>query len=223
MGGSMLYQVLEPLPDRASALLTARTLLDRFGEGDPDDVSLDFLQIATREQFEHARQYFAHGAFNCSEKDLRSPGIAQTWRTLRSLGFLESEPGWVDTRLEPELAALWPLPHRANFMLTRGSIPSTFPVRDSDWYTEEEIDDAVEACGPLSLDVSWSSALRGLPAAKLCGVQLCLNSSWTGTGPEPDPGVHTVYLSIGTRNPEEVALDWLGRTGLRFGQGLWGW
>ncbi|MFG2858459.1 hypothetical protein ACGFZ9_49360 [Streptomyces mirabilis] len=118
----------------------------------------------------------------------------------------------------PELASLWPLPQGVQFQLMQGKTPSTFPLRDCDECTETEIDGAVAACGPLSIDISWFSALRGLPNPNLCGVQLCLNSTWTEQCSEADPGRHSVSLSIGTRNSDVDARDWLQGTGLRFGE-----
>ncbi|MGW3446516.1 hypothetical protein [Streptomyces sp. NPDC001076] len=53
--------------------------------------------------------------------------------------------------------------------------------------------------GPLSFDVGWYAALRGLPSGKLRGVQLCRNSVWTSQSAEPAQGTHGVHLSIGTR------------------------
>ncbi|MEU6281351.1 hypothetical protein [Streptomyces sp. NPDC047028] len=223
MGASMLYQVLEPLPDGETALRFARQLLARFGAGAPELPSLAFEDIATREQFQHARRYFTGGAFSRSTGDRREPRVEELWETLDRLGFRDRSEGWVGTELQSELAPLWPLPPEVSFQLTNGRTPHTFPVRDPDECTEKEIDDAVAACGPLSIDIGWLSALRGLPSAKLCGVQLCLNSRWTVQCSEPDPGRHAVYLSIGTRNPDEAAQDWLRATGLRLGKAQLGW
>ncbi|QHA08980.1 hypothetical protein GQF42_42225 [Streptomyces broussonetiae] len=223
MGASMLYQVLEPLPDARNALLFARQLLARFGVGTPDMPSLSFNDIATEEQFHHARQYFTCGTFLCSQRDLQDSHVQELWQTLDRMGFRDTSPGWVETELQPELSSLWPLPQKVQFQLMKGKTPSTFPIRDQDECTETEIDDAVAACGPLSIDIDWFSALRGLPSSNLCGVQLCLNSRWTEQCSEPAPGRHNVYLSIGTRNSDEVARDWLRGTGLRFGESQLGW
>ncbi|MFJ1610890.1 hypothetical protein ACIOHS_47515 [Streptomyces sp. NPDC088253] len=223
MGASMLYQVLEPLPDARSALLFARQLLTRLGAATPDMPSLSFNDIATQEQFQYARQYFTCGTFLCSKRDLQDSRVQQLWQTLHRLGFRDASLGWVETELQPELASLWPLPQGVHFQLMKGRTPSTFPIRDSDECTEMEIDGAVAVCGPLSIDISWFSALRGLPNLNLCGVQLCLNSRWTEQCSEPDPGRHTVYLSIGTRNSDADARDWLQGTGLRFGESQLGW
>ena len=223
MGASMLYQVLEPLPDARSALLFARRLLARYGAGTPDMPSLAFNDIATQEQFQYARRYFTCGTFLCSKRDLLDSRVQELWQILDRLGFRETSPGWVETELQPELASLWPLPQGVQFQLMEGKKPSTFPLRDCDECTETEIDEAVTACGPLSIDISWFSALGGLPSANLCGVQLCLNSTWTEQCSEPDPGRHSVYLSIGTRSSEEDVQEWLHGTGLRLGKGLLGW
>jgi hypothetical protein len=223
MGASMLYEVLEPLPDARSALLFARQLLARFGAGAPDLPALCFNDIATQEQFHYARQYFTCGTFLCSKQDLQDSRVQELWETLDRLGFRDTSLGWVETELQPELASLWPLPQGVQFQLMKGKTPSTFPIRDSDECTETKIDGAVAACGPLSIDISWFSVLRGLPNSNLCGVQLCLNSTWTEQCSEPDPGRHTVYLSIGTRNSDADARDWLQGTGLRFGKSQLGW
>ncbi|WP_129311452.1 hypothetical protein [Streptomyces sp. L2] len=223
MGASMLYQVLEPLPDRRTALRFARHLLARFGAGAPDLPSLAFEDIATREQFHHARRYFTCGAFSCSTRDLQDSRVQELWRTLGRLGLQDRSDGWVETELEPGLGSLWPLPEGVSFQLLRGRRPATFPVRDPDECTETEIDDTVAACGPLSIGIGWLSPLRGLPSATLCGVQLCLNSRWTVQCGEPDPGRHAVYLSIGTRTRDEAAQEWLRATGLRLGKAQSGW
>ncbi|GAA2300979.1 hypothetical protein GCM10010234_49790 [Streptomyces hawaiiensis] len=224
MGASWLYEVLEPVPDAWSGLQLARRLLGRFGDGTPDLPSLSFDDIATREQFRYARRYFTCGTFLCSKRDLRDSRVQDFWQTLYRLGFRDTlSPGWVETELQPELASLWPLPPGVQFQLMNGKTPSSFPIRDCDECTETEIDDAVAACGPLSLDISWISALRGLPSNNLCGVQLCLNSIWTQQCSEPDPGRHRVYVSIGTRNSDDAAREWLHGTGLRFGEPHMGW
>ncbi|MFD3499382.1 hypothetical protein [Streptomyces sp. NPDC058678] len=223
MGASMLYQVLEPLPDARTALLFARELLARFGTGTPDMPSLSFNDIATREQFHYARQYFTCGTFLSSKRDLQDSRVQELWQTLYGLGLRDTSTGWVETELQPELASLWPLPQGVRFQLMKGEAPSTFPIRDCDECTEAEIDRAVAACGPLSIDIDWFWALRGLPSSNLCGVQLCLNSTWTEQYSEPDPGRHAVYLSIGTRNSDEDVRDWLQGTGLRLGKSQLGW
>lgn len=224
MGASMLYQVMEPLPDARSALLFARQLLARFGTGAPDMPSLTFNDIATQGQFQYARQYFTCGTFLCSKQDLQDSRVQELWQTLYHLGFRDTfVPGWVETELQPELHSLWPLPQGVRFQLMTGRTPSTFPIRDCDECTETEIDSAVAACGPLSINISWFSALRGLPNSNLCGIELCLNSTWTEQCSEPDPGRHNVYISIGTRNSDDAARNWLQSTGLRFGQPQMGW
>ncbi|QIZ00690.1 hypothetical protein HEP87_51875 [Streptomyces sp. S1D4-11] len=223
MGASMLYQVLEPLPDARSALRFARQLLTQLGAGTPDLPSLSFNDIATQEQFQYARQYFTCGTFLCSRRDLQDSRVQELWQTLHHLGFRDTSSGWVETELQPELASLWPLPQGVQFQLMKGKTPSTFPIRDSDECTEGEIDGAVAVCGPLSIDIAWFSALRDLPNSNLGGVQLCLNSTWIEQCSEPDPGRHTVYLSIGTRNSDASARDWLKGTGLRFGEPQLGW
>src|SRR5215470_10843003 len=106
MGASMLYEVHEPLPDARSALLFARDLPARFGTGEPDPPALAFGDIATREQFLHARRYFTGGAFSCSQSSLGDPRVRELWGTLDSLGLRDSCGGWVETELQHGLASL---------------------------------------------------------------------------------------------------------------------
>lgn len=148
MGASMLYQVLEPLPDARSALRFARELLAQLGADTPDLPSLSFNDIATQEQFQYARQYFTCGTFLSSKRDLQDSRVQELWQTLYHLGFRDTSSGWVETELQPELASLWPLPQGVQFQLMKGKTPSTFPIRDSDECTESEIDCAVAVCGP---------------------------------------------------------------------------
>jgi len=224
VGASTLYQVGDALPDAGGALAFARQLMDRFGSGAAEGADFALNDIATVEQFHYARRYFGHGTFMGSERYLHDPGYREFWQTLARWGFEEKYEGlWVETDLQPQLAALWPLPEGVEFQLTTGSTPSTFPFSATYDWSETDIDIAVAAAGPLSVDIAWFSPLRGLPAPKLCGVQLCLNGVWTVQCSEPAPGVHSVYLSIGTRNSEEIAERWLHGTGLDVGEGLAGW
>ena len=224
MGASMLYEVLTPLPDARSALACARQLLAQFGTGTSGRPSLEFNDVVTEEQFRYARRYFTRGVFLSSERYLQDPGVRKLWQTLERWGFEDLDEGcWVETELQAELAALWPLPEGVQFMLQKGTTPSTFPGRTADDWTESDIDAAVAATGPLTIGISWVARLRGLPAAKLCGIQLCLNGVWTEQCSEPAPGTHTVYLSIGTRNPDDIADEWLRATGLHIGRAKQGW
>ncbi|QMU70494.1 hypothetical protein [Streptacidiphilus sp. P02-A3a] len=223
MGASTLYQVGNALPNASSALACARQLLTRFGTG-AARAEFAFNDIATSEQFHYARRYFSHGTFMGDERYLNAPGYREFWQTLARWGFEEKYEGlWVETDLQPQLAALWPLPEGVQFQLLSGSTPRTFPLRSGDDLTAPEMDIAVAAVGPLTVDINWYSSLLGLPAPKLCGVQLCLNGVWTVQCSEPAPGAHAVYLSIGTQNSEEIAERWLHETGLDVGEGLAGW
>ncbi|MHA6757765.1 hypothetical protein [Streptacidiphilus sp. PAMC 29251] len=224
MGASTLYQVGDALPDVSSALAFARQLLTRFGTGTAARADFSLNDIATVEQFQYARRYFNHGTFMGDERYLHDPRYREFWRTLARWGFEEKYEGlWVETELQPQLAALWPLPEGVQFQLQEGRTPDTFPFSAAHTWIEPEIDIAVAAAGPLTVDIAWDSPLRGLPAPKLCGVQLCLNGVWTVQCSASAPGVHTVYLSIGTRNSEEIAERWLHDTGLDVGEDLAGW
>ncbi|MGW3631721.1 hypothetical protein ACWD7F_16395 [Streptomyces sp. NPDC005122] len=144
------------------------------------------------------------------------------WEGLRRLDVERGDdPYRVGVDLTPELATLWPSPAAVVLELEQvDTLPFGPPSLDN--CTGAEVDDMVAAAGPLGLDVHWYAALRGLPAAKLCGVQLCVNSAWRAQCSESAPGNHAVYLSIGTRN-RDVQDDWLRAIGLNLGPARSGW
>ncbi|MFI1172846.1 hypothetical protein [Streptomyces melanogenes] len=224
---SFLYQVLEPLPDAAGALGRARELLGEFGESASDPCP-EVGPAVTLEQFHRARRYFTRGALSRideSRSRLRPEELDELLQVLARTGALRSfhdGDDWMDVELRPELAGVWPLVEEAGLQLElRAWDAPPFPEIDEDC-TEAELDVVVQAAGPLGLSVYWYAALRGLPSAKLCGVQLCLNSRWSSGAPVPAPGTHAVYLSIGTRN-RDIEDAWLHKTGLRLGPPLTGW
>ncbi|MEU9170273.1 hypothetical protein AB0D34_21115 [Streptomyces sp. NPDC048420] len=223
MGMSMLYEVLEPLPDAESALRRARELLSEFAEW-VDDPGLPVTgPVITAEQYAHASRFFREGWFMTHDGH-RFPetGLEDFWTRLHALGGPRGEsPYEVQVELTPELAALWPLPAEICLQPLRDAWPPLV-VSDLETCREADIDALVADVGPLSFDVHWDAALRGLPSSKLCGVQLCLNSVWTSQCPEPEQGTHGVYLSIGTRN-QDVQEEWLAGTGLALGEALLGW
>ncbi|MFE9448898.1 hypothetical protein [Streptomyces sp. NPDC006739] len=223
---SMLYQVLEPLPDAVGALGRARELLGEFAEWADEPYSPEIGPVVTVEQFHYARRYFGEAVFACRDGRRFPPERLVEFRSVidRTGGLRGGDDYGVEVELRPEFAELWPLVEKweLELNLPGWSVPP-FRVRpDDESCTEAELDLMVEAVGPLGFDVAWDGALRGLPSSKLCGVQLCLNSVWDVQCTEPAPGTHAVYLSIGTRN-RDVAEEWLSRTGLSLGPALVGW
>jgi hypothetical protein len=223
---SLLYQVLEPLPDAMSALRRARELLGVFAEWVDDPFSPEVGPVVTVEQFHHARRYFPRGAFTCRDDSPFPPdGLVEFWRVVARTDALRGGDAYrVEVELRSEIAEVWPLIEEWGLQLELpGWSTPPFMVREHDESsTEAELDLMVQAVGPLGFDVSWEGALRGLPSSKLCGVQLCLNSVWTDQCTEPAPGTHAVYLSIGTRN-RQVQEEWLHKTGLSLGPAVVGW
>lgn len=220
---SMLYEVLEPLPDAESALRRARELLDEFAEWVDDPEAPEAGSIVTAEQYAHASGRFREGWIQThAGRRFPETGLEDFWTRLHALGVPRGEdPFQVPVELTPELAALWPLPAE----LCLQPLPDVWPplvLSDLDTCREADVDALVADVGPLSFDVHWHAALRGLPAGKLCGVQLCLNSVWTSQSAEPAQGTHGVYLSIGTKN-RHVEEEWLAGTGLTLGEALLGW
>lgn len=223
MGMSLLYRVLEPLPDARTALDRARELLSEFGEWVDDPETPDLGSVVTVDQFWHARVYFGRGEWRtASGRPFPEEGMDGFWEGLRRLGVDRGDDAYrVEVDLTPELATLWPLPAEVELEPARVDA-SPFGLPSLDTCTEAEVDQMVAAAGPLGLDVHWYAGLRGLPSSKLCGVQLCVNSVWTEQCSEPAPGNHAVYLSIGTRN-RDVQDDWLRATGLTLGPAQTGW
>jgi hypothetical protein len=220
---SLLYEVLEPLPDAHSALERARGLLREFGECVDAPEMPELGTVVTVEQFNHARVYFARGEWR-TQTGFRFPeeGLGDFWAGLQRLGVPRGDDAYrVEVDLTSGLATLWPLPAGIQLELERDdTLPFGPPSVDN--CTEAEVDAMVAAVGPLAFEVQWYASLRGLPASKLCGVQLCINSVWTEGCSEPAPGNHAVYLSIGTKN-RDVQDEWLRATGLSLGQALSGW
>ncbi|WP_377272702.1 hypothetical protein [Peterkaempfera sp. SMS 1(5)a] len=109
------------------------------------------------------------------------------------------------------------------------SLGGTAPLGDEDTEeddctTETTLDAMVSGLGPPTLDVQWEGPLQGLPDARMCGVQLCLNSEWTSRHAEPCPGAFNVHLSIGTRLADQAVMDeWLRDSGLPLGAAQPGW
>jgi hypothetical protein len=220
---SLLYEVLEPLPDADSALRRARELLRDFAAGVDDPETPEIGAVVTAEQFAHACNFFRQGAF-WTRTGHRFPetGLEDFWARLEQLGVARGEDPWeVPVELRPELQRLWPLPSEVWLELWREDRPP-FGFISLDTCAEAAIDAMVADVGPLALDVHWYASLRGLPSSKLCGVQLCLNSVWTTQCAEPSQGTHGVYLSIGTKN-RDVQDEWLAATGLSLGEPLVGW
>ncbi|SHI24569.1 hypothetical protein [Streptomyces sp. 3214.6] len=226
MGMSLLYQVLEPLPDAVSALRRARGLLGALTEWAEEPFAPEVGPVVTVDQFHYARRYFTWGDVERRDGSPLPPdGLAEFWHVLARTDAVRGRDAYrVEVELRPEIAEVWPLLEERGLQL---SLPgwSTPPFRGrgpDECCPEAELDLMVQAVGPLGFDVSWEGSLRGLPSSKLCGVQLCLNSVWTDQCTEPAPGTHAVYLSIGTRN-RDVQEEWLEGTGLSLGPAVVGW
>ncbi|MFM9443075.1 hypothetical protein [Streptomyces acidiscabies] len=222
---SALYRVREPFPDAPSALARARAIMR--GLADWSGLPWARLEpVTTRGQYEHAVRTFGTGRVG-GARDL--PGLDAYVSELASRGVAvdRQEPNAffvADIPLRADLADLWPLPDGLSFFLDMTppfGTPDSEPEDDS---TEEDLSRMVSVLGPLTLNVSWDCAWRGLPESKDCGVQLCLNSVWSGQHAEPAPGESGVWISLGPRvagTPEGEA--WLRDSGLRLGEAESGW
>jgi hypothetical protein len=129
-----------------------------------------------------------------------------------------------ELRLGPDLADLWPLPESVDLGLARTPPFGGPDTEPEDNCTEEQLDRMVSVLGPLSLDVEWDCAWRGLSETKECGVQLCLNSTWLSQHVAPAPGAFRVWVSLGPRvawTPE--GRNWVRDCGLPLGESQSGW
>ncbi|MEE4546078.1 hypothetical protein V2S66_29440 [Streptomyces sp. V4-01] len=225
MGMSLLYEVLEPLPDAHAALARARGLLAEFADYAEPPYSPDLGPVVTADQFRHSLRYFSRGWFTPRSGGPFPPeGLPEFWALLhRTNTLLGGDTYAVEVALHPDMADLWPLIEAWELELQLPfAVTPPFARTTEDGCTEEELDAMVAALGPLGFDVAWYADLRGLPSTKLCGVHLALNSAWTSQCTEPAPGSHAVYLSVGTRN-HATQDAWLAATGLRLGPPLTGW
>lgn len=219
MGASLLYEVLPPPRDAHSALRRARTLLSEFASN-ARGPWVQLGPVVTVEQFRQARDYFTRGSFWTKNADFRA--------RLAQLGVMCDENDHrIQVELTFELEALWPLPEDIeldDLHVGPGEPRPSWLTSPDDPCDESVLDITVAHIGPLALHAYWYAPLRGLPAPKLCGVQLCLNSTWSmQDGAETAQGSHSVYFSAGTKNTQADREQWLAATGLRFGEALDGW
>ena len=224
MGMSLLYEVLEPLPDAESALRRARALLREFADWADDPDIPQIGQVVTAEQYVHALTFFREGRF-MTRAGMRFPetGLEDFWRRLHALGVPRGEsPYEVQVELIPELEGLWPLPPEICLEPWRDAWPPLVLSRRRRTAGKPTSTPWSRTSARCRSTWAGTPALRGLPSSKLCGVQLCLNSVWTSQSAEPAQGTHGVYLSIGTRN-RDVQEEWLAATGLALGEPLLGW
>jgi hypothetical protein len=225
MGSSTLYPLLETFPDAPSALSRAREVLHTLGDGGGYPWPR-LSPVTTAVQLDHAIARFPRARIS-GGKD--SPHTADLLATFTRLGipFRVEEPSYrllVDLELRPELADLWPLP--GDMVLSLGATEpfGNEDSTDEDDATESELDAMVAVLGPLTLNVRWDCAFRGLPVRKYSGVQLCLNSEWRQQYAAPSPGSFGVHLSIGGGPANYEALEaWIPTTGLGLGRPLGGW
>ncbi|MGW7824870.1 hypothetical protein ACWGLF_44165 [Streptomyces puniciscabiei] len=222
---SALYRVRESFSDAQTALSRARAIMRDLADWNSDPWP-QLKPVSTREQYVHALRTFRVGRVY-GEREL--PGIRPFLAELTSRGiaFDRQEPNSffvMGMQLRPDLADLWPLPEGLTLTLNMTPPfggPGSEPEDDS---TEEELSRMISVLGPLTMDVRWDCGWRGLPESKDCGVQLCLNSVWTGQHPEPAPGEFGVWVSLGSRVAWSPAGEaWLRDSGLPLGEPQTGW
>lgn len=222
---STLYRVRESFPDAPGALTRARAIMRDLAEWTaPPWPRVN--DITTAEQFAYALGTFATARFGADREPHGVPFLNELRR--RGVVTLDAEQlkSYIsgDVRLRPDLVDLWPLPEGVSLVLATTppfGAPGSEPEDDA---TEDELDRMVSVLGPLSLDVRWDCAWRGLPEFKDCGVLLCLNSVWVSQHVEPSPGEFGVWVSLGPRvawTPE--GQTWVGDSGLPLGEPQTGW
>ncbi|MFE5138906.1 hypothetical protein ACFRDV_14745 [Streptomyces fagopyri] len=210
----------ESISDAPSALSRARAIMRDLA----DAVGVPWPQlgeVTTREQYLHAVHTFSVGRV-AGERYLSGIGPYLDELACRGVAFGRMEPSHLfiaDMRLRPDLADLWPLPEGMTFHLNQ-TPPFGGPHSEpEDACTEEELDRMISALGPLAMNVSWGCGWRGVPEFKNCGVQLFLNSVWTGHHPEPAPGEFGVHVALGSRAAWSPAGEaWLHDSGLTLGK-----
>lgn len=222
---STLYRVREPFPDASSALTRARAIMRDLADWTASPWPR-LQDVTTAGQYAHALHAFETARMAGD----REPGVTPFLDELRHRGvvtFDAKQPkSWftADLRLGPDLADLWPLPE--GVVLGLHSTPP-FGGPDSepeDNCTEQELDRMVSMLGPLTLNVVWDCAWRGLPESKDCGVLLCLNSFWLQQHVEPSPGEFGVWISLGPRVAWTPAgQTWVRDSGLPLGEPQTGW
>ncbi|WP_328806123.1 hypothetical protein [Streptacidiphilus fuscans] len=224
MGNSALYRVVEPFPDAATAVARAREILGFLSEG-YSDPWVQPKPIVTREQFEHAVAGFPTAQImGIDDRDV-PPFLDELAR--RGAVFEREEPSYrfkIDLRLAPELLDLWPLPSGLLMSLGMTSPFGGPDSTDEDDSTEAELDEMVAVLGPLALNVSWSCKWRGLPRAKMCGLQLCLNGVWDKDCMIQAPGEFGLWVSTGSTPENRAVRDtWREACGLDLGPSQVGW
>ncbi|MFG1807452.1 hypothetical protein [Streptomyces sp. NPDC049040] len=225
MGSSTLHRVLEPIPDAATGVARAREILGAL----PEWSTAPWVRprpIATREQFEHAVAGFP-AAQVYGSRDLPAVPLFLDELARRGAVFDREDPSYrfmIDLRLGPGLLDLWPLPDGLRMSLGMTSPFGGPDSTDEDDSTDAEVDEMVAALGPLSLEVRWDCKWRGLPHAKMCGLQLCLNGVWGEQCIPEAPGEFGLWVSVG--NSEEirsVSPLWRETCGLDLGGPQGGW
>ncbi|MGW3853044.1 hypothetical protein [Streptomyces fagopyri] len=216
----------EPFPDARSALTRAQAIMHDLA----DWTALPWPRlkpVTTAEQYAHALRAFDTARIYGNQGQPGVGAALDELRRRRVITFDDEEPNsWFAgyLGLRPDLAGLWPLPEGLTLTLDSAlpfGDPRSEPVENC---TEEELDQMVSVLGPLTLDVGWDCAWRGLPEFKDCGVQLCLNGVWTEQIAEPSPGEFGVWISLGprvARTPE--GQNWIHEFGLSLGEPQQGW
>ncbi|MFJ9567936.1 hypothetical protein ACIRQQ_48985 [Streptomyces fuscichromogenes] len=215
----------ESLPDAVSALTRAREIMRDLADWTADPwPQVD--DITTTEQYAYALRTFDTARFAADREPHVVPFMDELWRRGVVTFDAQQTKSWFsgELRLGPDLANLWPLPESMDLSLARTPPFGGPDTEPEDNFTEEELDRMVSVLGPLSMDVRWDCAWRGLPESKDCGVLLCLNSFWLQQHVEPSPGEFGVWISLGPRvawTPE--GQTWVGASGLPLGEPQTGW
>lgn len=222
---STLYRVRESFPDAPRALTRARAIMHDLADWVADPwPQVD--EISSAEQYAYALRTFDTGRFAAD----REPHVVPFMDELRRRGVVTFDErqtkSWFSgaLRLGSDLADLWPLPEGTILGLARTPPFGGPDTEPEDNCTEEELDRMVSVLGPLSMEVTWDCAWRGLPDPKDCGVLLCLNSVWTSQHVDPSPHEFGVWISLGPRVAwTEAGQNWVRECGLPLGEPEDGW
>ncbi|MFJ9713395.1 hypothetical protein [Streptomyces sp. NPDC101234] len=225
MGSSTLYRVLEPIPDAATGVARAREILGALSDG-ASDPWVQLEPIETLRQFEHAVSGFPAARVYGNDDLPAVPGFLDELAR-RGAVFDREDPSYrfmINLRLGSELLDMWPLPDGLHTDLRMTSPFGGPDSTDEDTSTEAELDEMVAVLGPLSMGVSWDCVWRGLPRAKMCGLQLCLNGVWGEQCMMQASGEFGLWVSVGNNEENRsVSPTWREICGLGLGGPQGGW
>jgi hypothetical protein len=217
--------VRESFPDATSALTRARAIMRDLADWTADPLAR-VHDVITTEQYGYVLRTFDTARFIADRQPHVVPFVDELQRRGVVTFDARQTKSWYsgELRLGPDLADLWPLPESVDLGLARTPPFGGPDTEPEDNCTEEQLDRMVSVLGPLSLDVEWDCAWRGLSETKECGVQLCLNSTWLSQHVAPAPGAFRVWVSLGPRvawTPE--GRNWVRDCGLPLGESQSGW